>query len=250
MVPAFLGNAPPLVKDRSKLLVVTVTESGEEAALDYVKRRLKPDGSIVVVDVGANVGQFALMAANRLQPTKIYSFEPSSQAFQMLQEEIRDADLLSVISPQPCALSDREGEVVLYSSHHGATIASLYNLRNPPVAFKPEFNQTVVTKTLDRFCYEHGIQEIKYLKIDVEGHELSVLLGAQRMLSEKRIQFVQFEFGEANIDSRTYFRDFFELLGPDFNFYRIVSDGLRKIDKYHANLEVFATINYLAERKF
>ena len=106
-----------------------------------------------------------------------------------------------------------------------------------------------MTKTLDGFCAEHDIQEIGYLKIDVEGHELSVLRGAQGMLSKKRVRFVQFEFGEANIDSRTFMRDFFELLGADFEFYRIVSDGLYKVSTYHSNLEVFATINYLAVRK-
>ena len=105
-------------------------------------------------------------------------------------------------------------------------------------------------KTLDDFCAENEVTEIGYLKIDVEGHELNVLRGAHRMLEEGRIRFVQFEFGEANIDSRTFVRDFFEVLGPDFDLYRIVSNGLRKIPTYHPGLEVFATINYLAAKRF
>ncbi len=226
-----------------------VDESGELYALDFARNRLQNDGTAIVVDVGANVGQFAMAAAIRLKAAHIYSFEPSSHAYALLQAGIRDAGLQEIIDPQHCALSDREEDAVLYSSQPGAAIASLYDLHNPPVAFKPEFNETVTTTTLDKFCADHRIERIDYLKIDVEGHEFSVLRGAARMLSERRIRFVQFEFGEANIDSRTFMRDFFELLATDFDLYRIVSNGLRKISTYHPNLEVFATINYLAVRK-
>ena len=91
---------------------------------------------------------------------------------------------------------------------------------------------------------------IDYLKLDIEGHELFALKGGARMLAERRVRFVQFEFGEANVDFRTYIRDFHSLLGPDYCLHRIVADGLRQIPAYSAELEeVFATINYLAELK-
>ena len=227
----------------------TVGESGELHALEFASRSLHGTTATVVIDVGANIGQFALLAAAILKPARIHSFEPSRDAFSGLQATIHAAALDGIIDPQPFALGDCEGEAVLYSSHHGAAIASLYNLHNPPVEFKPECSEAVTVTTLDKFCAENGIQDIGYLKIDVEGHELSVLRGAQRLLAERRIRFVQFEFGEANIDSRTFMRDFFELLGADFEFYRIVSNGLRKVATYHSSLEIFATINYLAARK-
>jgi hypothetical protein len=84
------------------------------------------------------------------------------------------------------------------------------------------------------------------LKIDVEGHELNVLKGAAELLSSRRINFIQFEFGEADIDSRTYLRDFFDLLSDNYDFFRIVPHGLRPIGAYSSAHEVFATINYLA----
>ena len=226
-----------------------VSESGELRAMDFARKQLRDAGNLIAVDVGANIGQFAMAAAGRLKPVHIHSFEPSRRTFESLQAAIRDAGMQAVIEPHQFALSDREEQAVLYSSQHGAAIASLYDLHNPPVAFKPEFSETVTTTTLDTFCANRGIERIDYLKIDVEGHELSVLRGASRMLSERRIRFIQFEFGEANIDSRTFMRDFFELLSPDFEFHRIVSNGLRKVPAYHANLEVFATINYLAVRR-
>lgn len=69
------------------------------------------------------------------------------------------------------------------------------------------------------------------------------------MLEEQRIQFIQFEFGGTNVESRTYFRDFWYLLSPDYILHRIVGNGLCRIDAYSEFLEIFVTANFLAERK-
>ena len=53
------------------------------------------------------------------------------------------------------------------------------------------------------------MEDIDLLKLDVEGHELEVLRGGVRMFAQRRVKMVSFEFGGCNIDSRTYFRDFY-----------------------------------------
>jgi len=83
--------------------------------------------------------------------------------------------------------------------------------------------------------------------MDVEGNELKVLDGALNMLASKRIRFIQFEFGGCNIDSRTFFQDFYYLLNKDFQLYRIVQDGLFPINHYKECYELFMTTNFLAE---
>ena len=85
--------------------------------------------------------------------------------------------------------------------------------------------------------------------MDIEGHELSALKGAKEMLEGKKIRFIQFEFGGTNVDSRTYFQDFWYLLSKNYTIYRIVKDGLHLIPKYKETQEIFTTINYLAELK-
>ncbi len=67
------------------------------------------------------------------------------------------------------------------------------------------------------------------------------------MIEEKKIRFIQFEFGPCNIDSRTYFRDFYDLLNENYSLYRIAANGLRAITRYTTDCEVFATSNFLAE---
>ena len=69
------------------------------------------------------------------------------------------------------------------------------------------------------------------------------------MLENHKVDFIQFEFGGRNIDSRTYFQDFYYLLKEDYYIYRIVKDGLYKIERYKEMYEAFITTNYLAERK-
>ena len=225
----------------------TVSESGELRVLTWLAGRVGKGA--VVLDVGGNLGQYAIAAAVRLRPERIYSFEPSQVTRDGLHQAIRAAGLDGTILPQAFALSDRTGTATLHSSHACAPTASLHDLRNPIDGFRPEFSEQVELQTVDGFCSAHGIEQVALLKIDVEGHELSVLRGAGQMLAQGRIAHIQFEFGEANLDSRTYFRDFHDLLAKDYDLYRIVSDGLRGIPCYRPSLEVFATMNYFAVRK-
>jgi hypothetical protein len=107
--------------------------------------------------------------------------------------------------------------------------------------------EAVTVNTLDEFCRQRSIERIDFLKLDVEGSEYRVLMGARRLLESRAIKFIQFEFGGANIDARTYFRDFYNLLSPTYTIYLILKDGLRPVTRYLERSEVFLTTNYLAE---
>jgi FkbM family methyltransferase len=221
----------------------SLRESGEEAALDYVSRKTVGQAP-VVFDVGANTGQYALAADRVLGPSAaLYSFEPSRVAFEVLARQTASLRRCRVFN---FGLSDAAGTRELSAPAAGSPRASLYrqHLRN---ADSELFTETVELRTLDSFCALEGIERIDLLKIDVEGHEYEVLLGARRMLAERRVRFVQFEFGDRHIDARTYLRDFYDLLSQTHRLYRIVPDGLRRLPPYSPELEIFATINLLAE---
>jgi hypothetical protein len=83
----------------------------------------------------------------------------------------------------------------------------------------------------------------------VEGHELAVLKGAHRMIDRNAIEIIQFEFGGTSLDSRSYFKDFFQLLSPKYRIYRILPRGLRELKAYSEKLEIFQSANYLAIRR-
>ncbi len=88
-------------------------------------------------------------------------------------------------------------------------------------------------------------ETIHLLKLDVEENEIKVLKGAKNLLAAKKIEIIQIEFGGANIDSRTFLRDFWNLLHKDYKMYRILSDGFTKIPFYTELIENFFCTNYL-----
>lgn len=222
-----------------------IHSSGEKIALDHVAESIKKNNP-VIFDVGANVGSYtlAVIASFKHNPS-IYSFEPSAATFKKLTANTAG---LSNVIVNHCALSSTVGEAVLYGRENNSEIASLVNTQAAE-KYGQQTQETVKLNTLDNYCRENNIDFIDFLKIDTEGHELTVLQGATEMLQRKMIRFIQFEFGQFNIDSRTYFRDFWRLLGTNYTIYRIVKDGLFEIKKYELTLEIFLTSNFLAELK-
>ncbi|GHV56141.1 hypothetical protein AGMMS49579_20380 [Spirochaetia bacterium] len=77
---------------------------------------------------------------------------------------------------------------------------------------------------------------------------MKVLEGAKHMIQSGNIDFIQFEFGGCNIDSRTYFQDFFYALKDRYRIYRIIRDGLFEIKAYREMYECFMNSNFFAER--
>jgi hypothetical protein len=130
-----------------------------------------------------------------------------------------------------------------------STISSLHNLKADRLKNRDVITNQVELETIDEFCINNQIKEIDLLKIDIEGHELIALKGAINMLKALKINYIQFEFSEFNIESKTYFRDFYNLLCSNYNIYRVVKNGLYLIGNYNENLEVFQTSNFIAELK-
>ena len=106
--------------------------------------------------------------------------------------------------------------------------------------------ETVRLRRLDDICREQGLDHIHLLKLDVEGSELAVLAGASGLLERGAIDVIQFEFGAAQIDNRSFLKDFVALLTPGYRLYRIVRDGVVPLEVYKETCEIFTTTNYLA----
>ena len=178
----------------------------------------------------------------------IYCFEPSKYTFEQLSHTHNNN---AKVTLNNFGLANNEQEATLYSNADGSGLASLTKRRLDH--FKIDFNQTEQIKltTLDTYCKSHNIKHIHLLKLDVEGHELDVLDGGKEMFSGRHIDMVTFEFGGCNIDTRTFFQDFWYFFTENnMSIYRIMPNAtLYHIAAYQEIHEQFGTTNYIAVTK-
>lgn len=222
-----------------------VSDSGEKYILEYM--RSNTSGKIVLFDVGANQGQYANLAYKVFDNNAvIYSFEPGEGAFEMLTQ---NTEGIMNIKRYNVALGAADGNSTLHYDKQGSGLASLYHRELSHAGLSLDKEEKVETRSIDSFCTEHNIASIDFLKMDIEGHELEALRGAKDMLSSRKIKAIQFEFGGTNIDSRTFFKDFYDLLKDNFVIYRVLQNGLSEITMYSELDEIFTTVNYFAKLK-
>lgn len=221
-----------------------VATSGEQFALRRASQLLHAQPQRVVFDVGANLGAFTRAALEAFGPaTRVLAFEPSPQTFGLLTAALAGH---AGVEPHNLGLGEQPGRLNLYSDGVGSGMASLYQRDLQAQGRVLDQVEQVEVTTLDRFCAEHQITAIDYLKLDVEGHELSVLRGARGLLEAEAIRLIQFEFGGCAIDARVFYRDLYQLLNSRFRLYRMLRDGLVFLPQYSERDEVFVTTNFLA----
>lgn len=229
---------------------VEVTDSGENNIFTVIREIC--DEPLVVFDVGANQGQYtsaALSCLTGVNRFSIHCFEPSVATFKKLSEKHSNNSKVILNNFGLAASAQRS---ILYMDKEGSGLASLTSRKLNHFGINHSQLQEVVNlETLDDYCTTRRVKSISLLKIDVEGHELDVLRGAHVLMKQKQIEFVQFEFGGCNIDTRTFFQDFFRYFESlDFDIYRIIAGGnLYRIPTYRECDEKFRTSNYLACQK-
>jgi FkbM family methyltransferase len=231
-----------------------IESSGEQWVLANVVKTVCEDIDWpVAFDVGANVGDYATLVERYVPDASIYAFEPARVTYTELIRHVAEAEA-SNIKPYNIGFSDSERAVDLFSytvEGQKVSLLSSIDCRLPTqvVDVRTDASEKIEVQTIDRFCVTEAIDRIDFLKLDVEGHELSVLRGANRLLSAGLISLIQFEFGPANIYSRTFFYDFWSLLSDGYDLYRIVPNGIVPIPNYGEHLEIFLTTNYLAVKR-
>lgn len=206
------------------------------------------NSTAVILDVGANCGEYAAeLAARASASTMVHCFEASLDHQASLQALERRFP--GQVQTHPLALSSTSTTRILYKDRAGSSLASLYKRDLASHGLSLSESEPVTTTTLDSWLDTAGLGEVAFLKIDVEGHELDVLRGAEQALSQGRIQAIQFEFGGCNLDSRTYLRDFHDLLvrHHGYSLFRL-APGKRLVDlnRYHERHECFSWQNLVA----
>lgn len=222
-------------------------QSGELFVARHIQNKLEKEALITIFDVGANSGNYSKALSTIFNANaKIYSFEPSKKTYSLLLETTKN---IRNIIPNNFGFSDKKSNQLLFTNSEGSSLASLYQRDLDHFGIQMNKTEEIILTTIDSYCYENQIERINFLKLDIEGHELNALRGANKMMDDKKIDFIQFEFGGCNIGSRTYFQDFYKLLKDNFKIYRILKNGIHEIKTYKETCEIFMNSNYLAVRK-
>ena len=217
---------------------------GEEvrAAVARIKR---PEP--VVFDVGANVGNWSEELLKSIPTAKVFMFDPSPDC----QAAIRQKSLPG-IRLFACAVGESAGQMAYYSSSATDGSASLHARRDTPFEGLTYKQNSVEVRTLDEVMATEKIDFVDFVKMDIEGHELFALKGAKQSLAARKIGALSFEFGCGNVNSRTFFRDFWDVLtAANFAIYRITPRGKDVlVEDYYEDAEYFrGATNYVAELK-
>lgn len=150
------------------------TGTYEKGILRFIQKNLPVDG--VFIDVGANIGLMSVFVSYNFPDAKIISFEAHPNTFRLLEENITLNSCQNIQSKQ-MALSSAKGEVELYDNWEVNRGGASFKIK------KGEQNGHVVKcDTMDAVLSEMP----SMIKIDVEGAELEVLLGAKEIIKKAK----------------------------------------------------------------
>lgn len=197
-----------------------LSDEGFEPEVSRVISRLLSPG-MVVVDVGANLGLYTLLASMRVGPAgQVHSFEPAPVQFHHLSLNLRLNRVSNVVANN-MALADHRGTRTLYLST--GWNQGTHSLGRAAESVSP---CTVSCATLDDYADERGLHRIDLMKADVEGAELLVLSGARKTIDRLRPGLVLLEADEGYCRALGYstrdVKAFLELFG--YRLYRLLPD--------------------------
>jgi FkbM family methyltransferase len=166
---------------RSLVTSVLVAEGDWfEKEMEFWRNWIKQ--GMTVIDVGANVGVYTFSAAQRVgSQGKVLAVEPFSGCVRCLEETCR-INQFSWVKVCAGAASDRVGSARLSLSASSELNELVAN--NASISMESGAFEEVACFTLDSLREQENLQQVDILKIDAEGHELAVLMGSQRILSE------------------------------------------------------------------
>jgi FkbM family methyltransferase len=185
----------PVAIDPSGYVGVDILNLGvyDRVVPEAICRLLDPGD--LAFDVGANIGQnVSIMALVLGEQGRAIAFEPGQESWRLLTENVAawEQYQLSPITVVRQAVSSRRGTGWLFESVDLGSFTLEKNAHGAPhVAAKTGSGISVDLTTLDEFTPPGT--SIGLIKIDVEGHELSVLEGAARLLHEQCVRDIIFE---------------------------------------------------------
>jgi len=192
--------------------------SYEQKGSDFLRKILRP--GMVFLDVGAHVGYYSLLAVSELGgQIHVHAFEPVDNTHRAFCENV-ERNRLQNIRVNKLIVSDTRSPQSIYVHESWNSGVSSIFFREGSTC-RPEEVESI---TLDAYCARENLARVDVIKLDVEGHELSVLKGAVETLAQRRpvllMEVKDEALGEAHV-SRAALYDF--LAGAGYQAYAITN---------------------------
>jgi FkbM family methyltransferase len=195
-----------------------------------------------IFDVGSHKGLYIDQFKKKFQNIHFFLFEPDKKNYFFLKKKYKNENNMNILN---YAISDKNTNSIFYSYGKGSLEGSLINRDYSHLNLKNNIKQNVKVRRLDNIFLSLNLNNIDLIKLDIEGNEFKALEGIGKYLN--KVKIIQFEFGQANIDSRIFFKDYYEFfIRNNFLIYRITPIKVELIKNWSENLEHFRVTNYLA----
>lgn len=193
----------------------------------------KSSDNLLIVDVGAHIGQSVKKYLKTFKNCTVHSFEPVNDTYKVLKKSFLNNN--SVILNKK-AISSEQGEIEMHITGNLSSGNSPI-MPNSAQAFSID---KVPATSLDNYFNENNLKKINILKIDTQGYERECLEGARFLLKNSLIDLIKIEvMFHKTYKRRTSFRMIEEIL-HQYNYYLYDICSIKKSSKYNSTLIVDA----------
>ena len=216
---------------------LTLKSDGE---FHLIKRLIsRAPQSAIIFDIGGEKGDWTNFVESKRNDLTIHVFDAYPLMYDNLQVRFNGKKNIIINN---FAVSDSQRVSDFYED--------TYSIHKRGSAFRDKgIPIKVRTITIDNYIEKNKIQEVFFMKMDIEGHEPFALMGAKNSLQKGLFQYIQFEYGGCNIDSRTYLKDFYEIFADlPYRIGKLHSKHIEYVEKYDRLRENFYDGNWLASR--
>ncbi|MET4162482.1 FkbM family methyltransferase [Marinobacterium sp. MBR-111] len=228
--------------------------ASDDNYLEHIKTGFEPEmvklfktlaaNSESLLDIGANIGCTALLFSELAKA--VYAFEPSPTTFEYLKKNVSKSEAKNIFL-QNIGLGDEPGTSTLTFSPSNRSGGFVSNQTQAPMDHTVE---KIVIRQLDEVINSLDVQNISFIKIDVEGFEGHVLRGATKtLLSNKPVVVLELNHWCLNAFQRTSVPDFLDLLRSIFPILLAV-DGSNYLDLHNEDDSYVVMYHHIIRMRF